>query len=713
MNAHLCTHISPTLYTYVAHTKRAVLLIVLCAVINKLRVVQVFCKMDKRNHEMSKLKEYESIISSQKEHINRYESRLKDIIVAYKGLAKEKAALEQSLQTLSTEGDGAGKTSFNNEQPDTKHLPTSPTEGGQVLKLMQNLATLTAERNRIEEVLKGDRNQLRVQLANKDATIEELTRRIKAFESQSQTDSSYSFASESAERLLNGGKYEDQSLKIRELKKQLDDERNLNEQLELQLGNLKTQFLLHIPDRQAEQKKRVDEKNSNSMNSNVEKSSNNSMNLKESLQDLQREMIHLKKQYAIAVADEKQRVRLAEESSKRLREIHEERVANFESRIRELSEMVGKYDRLKEQDKAHILQLKSTIANLKTKHAEEQNYVPCDNFDRESIEDGYGTRQELFEIHPAESSVNTSEYRADLDLPCNVVVLDQHLDGQNELENYKWRYEQAMSENQRLKKELLLCQECVTQLKQKLDMQKQSTTQLESNLQQKLTEQQMAFKNESAKHAEALNAMQASFERQIGHLQDSLQKQRERSLAVMDEKDEEIKTLRTSLEIISLSSSSSSNRPQEPNSEAINNTKGDRNRWNSNDSSTMLTPFPSLVDEHQHILHYAQEIARKNVEISALRTSKNSSEATLRKLAQEKIMIEENYKEQITQMERDIERLRSNNQLEGSNLEYLKNVVLSFLLTRDTESKKHMTNAIAAVLKFDENEIQAVHNIKH
>ncbi|XP_053664996.1 GRIP and coiled-coil domain-containing protein 1 [Anopheles marshallii] len=672
--------------------------------------------MEKRNHEMNKLKEYESVISSQKEHILRYESRLKDIIVAYKGLAKEKIALEQSLQTLNAEGDGAGKVSVSlkkHEQSDTIQEPLAPNEGGQVQKLMQNLATLTAERNRIEEVLKSDRNQLRQQLANKDATIEELTRRIKMLESQFPYDSSSSFASVSADRPLSSVKYEDQSLKIRELKKLLDDERNLNEQLELQLGNLKTQFLLNIPDRPAELKKRTEEKDSSSVTGITEKSSSTSINLKESLHDLQREMNHLKKQYAIAVADEKQRVRLAEESSKRLREIHEERVANFESRIRELSEMVGKYDRLKEQDKAHISQLKCTIANLKTKHVEEQNNMPCDNnFDRESIEDGYGARQELFAIHQTESFDKTGENRTDLNFPSNVAH-DQHLDTQNELENYKWRYEQAISDNQRLKKELLLCQECVTQLKHKHDLQKQSTAQLESDLQQKLTEQQMTFKNESSKHSEALNAMQASFERKIGHLQDSLQKQRERSLAVMDEKDEEIKTLRTSLEIISLSSSTSI-RQQESNSEVMNNAKGDRNRWNSNnDSSTMITSFTSLVDEHQHILHYAQEIARKNVEISAIRTSKNMSEAALRKLAQEKVMIEENYKDQIFQLERDIERLRSNNQLEGSNLEYLKNVVLSFLLSRDIDSKKHMTNAIAAVLKFDESEIQAVNNIKH
>ncbi|XP_050077212.1 GRIP and coiled-coil domain-containing protein 1 [Anopheles maculipalpis] len=668
--------------------------------------------MEKRNYETNKLKEYESIISSQKEHINRYESRLKDIIVAYKGLAKEKAALEQSLQTLSADSDGAGKaSSVKQEVADGKQAPAVPNDE-QVQKLMQNLATITAERNRIEEVLKGDRNQLRQQLISKDATIEELTRRIKALENKSHADSSVGSTGGPGERLANAGTNEEHTLKIRELKKRLDDERNLNEQLELQLGNLKTQFLLNIPDRQAELKKRAEEKNASSRNLNSEKNVNNSMNLTESLQDLQKEMNHLKKQYAIAVADEKQRVRLAEENSKRLREIHEERVSNFECRIRELSEMVGKYDRLKEQDKAHILQLKNTIASLQTKCVEENNEIPSDNFDRESIEDGYGTRQKQFVVDPADNPDDTGEKQADINFSSNTAVHGQQLDAQSELENYKWRYEQAMGENQRLKKELLLCQECVTQLKQKLDSQKQLTAQLESDLHQKLTEHQIAFKNESAKHSEAISAMQASFERQIGHLQDSLQKQRERSLAVMDEKDEEIKTLRTSLEIISLSSSSSV-RQQDSSSENMT-VKGDRNRWNaSNDSAAMLTPFSSLADEHQHILHYAQEIARKNVEISSLRTSKNVTESTLRKLAQEKIMIEQSYKEQISQLERDIERLRSNNQLEGSNLEYLKNVVLSFLLTRDAESKKHMTNAIAAVLKFDENEILTINNIKH
>lgn len=42
---------------------------------------------------------------------------------------------------------------------------------------------------------------------------------------------------------------------------------------------------------------------------------------------------------------------------------------------------------------------------------------------------------------------------------------------------------------------------------------------------------------------------------------------------------------------------------------------------------------------------------------------------------------------------------------EGANLEYLKNVTISYLTTSDPDSKKKMLNAIGAVLKFDDNEI--------
>jgi len=51
-------------------------------------------------------------------------------------------------------------------------------------------------------------------------------------------------------------------------------------------------------------------------------------------------------------------------------------------------------------------------------------------------------------------------------------------------------------------------------------------------------------------------------------------------------------------------------------------------------------------------------------------------------------------------------RLESCKSREGANLEYLKNVTLSYFLTADDKIRKHMVNAIAAVLKFTDSETE-------
>lgn len=45
---------------------------------------------------------------------------------------------------------------------------------------------------------------------------------------------------------------------------------------------------------------------------------------------------------------------------------------------------------------------------------------------------------------------------------------------------------------------------------------------------------------------------------------------------------------------------------------------------------------------------------------------------------------------------------------EGANLEYLKNVIISFIVTKDADGKQHMLNAISAVLQFTPSEIQVI-----
>lgn len=56
-------------------------------------------------------------------------------------------------------------------------------------------------------------------------------------------------------------------------------------------------------------------------------------------------------------------------------------------------------------------------------------------------------------------------------------------------------------------------------------------------------------------------------------------------------------------------------------------------------------------------------------------------------------------------------RLERTKSREGANLEYLKNVTISYLTTTEAEAKSKMLNAIGAVLKFDDYEIALISKV--
>lgn len=143
-----------------------------------------------------------------------------------------------------------------------------------------------------------------------------------------------------------------------------------------------------------------------------------------------------------------------------------------------------------------------------------------------------------------------------------------------------------------------------------------------------------------------------------------------------------------------------------PNSQPIE----DINEAASDQEAAAALISSSLISSQKdgHILHYIQELARKDVEISNLRHSRVQTESALRKLQHVSILKEEKHTQEIESLKSRIKLLESSKDKDGTNVEYLKNVVLRFLKCNDPNSQRHMVNAIATVLHFTNTEVQEV-----
>lgn len=141
-----------------------------------------------------------------------------------------------------------------------------------------------------------------------------------------------------------------------------------------------------------------------------------------------------------------------------------------------------------------------------------------------------------------------------------------------------------------------------------------------------------------------------------------------------------------------------------------NDSSPDISLGNSDPEAAAMLLSNSLISSQKdgHILHYVQELARKDIEISNLRQTRVQTESALRKLQQVSLLFEEKHKEEMESLRSKIKLLESSKDQNGTNVQYLKNVVLRFLKCSDPGSQRHMVNAIATVLHFTNSEVQEV-----
>ncbi|XP_029159647.1 GRIP and coiled-coil domain-containing protein 1-like isoform X1 [Nylanderia fulva] len=593
-------------------------------------------------------------------------------------------------------------------QTDSEDTETVEQLKNQLGVLMNQLATLSAEKSKMEANFQVDKKQLRNERDECEKVIKDLKERLKKAQNTNHSEIEHVKCKLIMERHDREKERADFVKKIKELQKLVYDEQRSKEQLE---GQLKT----HLANKTQCKILEAELEITKNKLKQAEEAAKETPPL---LLSLQAEMAMMKKQHLNAIREEQKRATTAEQQARGSAMIHEARVASLEARLAELSEIVGSYDRLRQQDQLAIQKLKDQLAVLQ--NTEHSDAIMSNNQPEEIISKIKTLFTRLLDLdNQKKDSTYVKSLLNSLDLR------DEHLDYKEkydallqEFEDYKhqmiYKYNMsnirgAQQQRQNLslthdkdhdKTQLNLLKVHSSNLEERIRMISNEMLNKERNLQEQLDHQQKLLQEERSKLEHTLHQKDIEYRNRISILEQQLLRQRERSMALVEEKDKEILTLKTSFRALL------------PNKEtaAATETKTHLNRYEN-----IVEPVTDLVtglltNDSPPILHYTQELARKEIQVSSSRKKVLELEASLREQQREILHMKEQQQEETKSLKAHITRLEACKSREGANLEYLKNVFINYLTTNDVSSKRHMLNAISTVLRFTADELS---KIKH
>ncbi|KAM7431188.1 GRIP and coiled-coil [Porites harrisoni] len=749
------------------------------------------------------------IVEAQKEQVTRYETRLRDVVHAYKNLLREKDALEASVNVLTTSsnhvpkslqkeaaeseadnhtgGNGRNESKKTNKEEDAKNpLKGESVEGKEVLDhplavkenevegedqsqlagkennsslqaeldtqqekvatLSASLATVMQQKSKMEASYQADKKKMmqehEVKNQEHEQEIEKLKSNLESLQEQLQE-------LKLRMRHEQQAREEEQNnhvLMLRELQMLVSTERSAKEDLEQQLEDAKEQVLLtqRLPGSKTEEYERqisqlqLELQQVKRRLKEAEKVASQPSPL---LVQLQNEMSKMKKEHSEAVVKEQKRANEAEERLRIITSLEECRVADLEVKLSELSEVVGNYEKLRLQDQQAIQKLKDRLHQLDVENVEltrqmstDENHAPDNEKEAGQDETPEELKEQVMKLKGLlKIALNTSDKPLDLELeelsksefesvfvsdPSHKVCQQQLRQLKEEFERYKVKT-QALHKNKSFKElseqignmeKLKLQNEDLEkhlhELKESNNIRELDQKKVITNLrdQLKLTEENYRLEKEEANTV---------YKQKLEDLERQVLNQRERTLALVAEKDAEIEMLRSRSPSASPSADTRSvfsYQRKFVEMTGVSQASMDLPEASEADAAVhqLLSKNSGVTGSEKTLVHYAQQQARREAESTAIRRQKNELEAALRdsELRGDKLMDQANVlKEEIRKLERDRSR-------ESANMEYLKNIVLRFMMSTSYSVKQQMITAIATILQFSPRELNQVRKVQ-
>uniref|UniRef100_A0A8B9CX19 GRIP and coiled-coil domain-containing protein 1 n=1 Tax=Anser brachyrhynchus TaxID=132585 RepID=A0A8B9CX19_9AVES len=643
------------------------------------------------------------------------------------------AAAASSLKSEETNGSESGVSTSSGD------VPLAAAEADKrVLQLKTQLATLTSalstvtqEKSRMEASYQADKKKMKQDLDDAVKKAEDETDKL-----ETELRSVQEQLAETKARLITqqhdrAQEQSDHAVMLRELQKLLQSERALRQDAELKLEETREALAgrVSVADRAEGYELQVRQ-----LSQEVEDLKRELQAVQEErkkpdprVQDLQEEMASLKHHFQSQLLQEMRKTAQAEEQLRQHAQMEEQRVADLEGQVSEVSGLLGTYEKAKQKDQLVIQKLKDRIVQLdqenKTLAVAAASRSPLDvsveeaNLDVNVLKDKMEKLKKLLQAAAKRSQPALDiEKLCELEPPKGTEAADGEkataLYYQQELKQLKEEFErykmraQVVLKNKSLKdvnlaKELEEAQEQLADLKEKYVMLQLSAEEMEKQHQLDVEAKKQELSHLQHLHRQELERCQLDYRERALKLEEEMHKQRDRALAVLAEKDQELEQLRSiTLPYAGLQGSK---------------TYGASGADVAGDDAPATDASESLpqalrlsASSEPTFFLYAEQLARKEVEIVALRKQKHKLEMEVHRLQERVLAEEEKHREEVSALRDEIQKNFRDKSREGANLEYLKNIVYRFLTLPDPLGRQQTLTAILTILHFSPEEKQAI-----
>ncbi|NWR60679.1 GCC1 protein, partial [Bucorvus abyssinicus] len=600
----------------------------------------------------------------------------------------------------------------------------------QLATLTSALSTVTQEKSRMEASYQADKKKMKQDLDDAMKKVEDETEKLETELKCVQEQLAETKARLITQQHDRAQEQSDHAVMLRELQKLLQSERTLRQDAELKLEETREALAGRacMADRTEGYELQVRQLSQEVEDLKRELRAVQEENTRPDprLQDLQEEMASLKNHFQVQLLQEMKKTAQAEEQLRQHAQMEERRVADLEGQVSEVSELLGTYEKAKQKDQAVIQKLKERIMQLdlenKTLAIAASSRSPVDlhieeaNLDVNVLKDKMEKLKKLLQAaakksHPAVDV----EKLCELELPkggeagdgekATALYYQQELKQlKEEFERYKMRAQVVLknksAKDGNLAKELEEAQEQLADLKEKYVALQLSADEMEKQHQRDVEGRKQELSRLQQLHRQELERCQLDYRERALKLEEEMHKQRDRALAVLAEKDQELEQLRSLTLPYGLQGSKT---------HPVSGTEVTGDGSPGHDSSEFLLQALRLsASSEPTFFLYAEQLARKEVEIAALRKQKHKLEMQIHQL-QEKILVEEEkHREEVSALQSEIEKNFRDKSREGANLEYLKNIVYRFLTLPDSLGRQQTLTAILTILHFSPEEKQTI-----